>query len=78
MICLERDTGEVPRQLRQLRWGLVPSWAKSLSISTKMINARAEAVAEQSACRRAFAKRRACGMEWSARSRPLACDDWIR
>lgn len=49
------------RQLRRLdsfRWGLVPSWAKDLSIGARMINARAETVAAKPAFRSAFAKRR--------------------
>ncbi|GEP39119.1 DUF159 family protein [Nocardioides psychrotolerans] len=46
------------RQLRVLRWGLVPSWAKDSSIGNKMINARMETVAEKPAYKRAFAKRR--------------------
>ncbi|MGW2364491.1 SOS response-associated peptidase [Streptomyces sp. NPDC001667] len=54
----ERATGEVVRQLRPLRWGLVPSWAKSVDVGAKMINARVETVAEKPAYRRAFAKRR--------------------
>ncbi len=37
-----------------LRWGLVPSWAKSPHTGLKMINARVETVAERSAFRRAF------------------------
>ncbi len=36
----------------------MPSWAKSLSIGSKMINARVETVAQKPAYRRAFAKRR--------------------
>ncbi|MFE0188431.1 SOS response-associated peptidase [Streptomyces sp. NPDC058989] len=55
---VERDTGEITRHLRPLRWGLVPSWAKSLDVGAKMINARVETVAEKPAYRRAFAKRR--------------------
>ncbi|MEU5211791.1 SOS response-associated peptidase [Streptomyces sp. NPDC020742] len=55
---IERDTGEITRQLRPLRWGLVPSWAKSLNTGAKMINARVETVTEKPAYRRAFAKRR--------------------
>eukprot|EP01032_Pedospumella_encystans_P034240 gene34240-38703_t len=52
--------GEEPpeRQLRVLRWGLVPSWAKDPSIGNKMINARMETVPEKPPYKRAFAKRR--------------------
>src|SRR3990170_2868986 len=32
------------RQLRTLRWGLIPSWAKDPSIGSRMINARMESV----------------------------------
>lgn len=46
------------RQLRVMRWGLVPFWAKDVKIGSRMINARAETVAEKPAFRRAFAKRR--------------------
>ncbi len=49
---------EVARALVIGRWGLVPSWAKDPSIGSRMINARAETVAEKPAFRRAFAKRR--------------------
>lgn len=40
------------------QWGLVPSWAKEISIGAKMINARAETVAEKPAFRAAFRRRR--------------------
>ncbi|MEU1626288.1 SOS response-associated peptidase [Streptomyces sp. NPDC020096] len=46
------------RQLRALRWGLVPSWAKSPEGGVKMINARAETLHEKPSYRRAFAARR--------------------
>ncbi|MGP3966350.1 SOS response-associated peptidase [Streptomyces sp. 6N223] len=46
------------RQLRQLRWGLVPFWAESEKAGAKLINARVETVHEKPAFRRAFAKRR--------------------
>ena len=46
------------RHLSLLRWGLVPFWAKDLAIGSRMINARAETLAEKPAFRKAFAKRR--------------------
>ncbi|OGA41352.1 MAG: hypothetical protein A3G24_06300 [Betaproteobacteria bacterium RIFCSPLOWO2_12_FULL_62_13] len=46
------------RELTLLRWGLVPAWAKDPSIGARMINARAETVAEKSAFRSAFRRRR--------------------
>src|SRR5690349_16720113 len=53
------ESEEPPRrQLRVVRWGLVPSWAKDPSIGNRMINARMETVAEKPAYKRAFAKRR--------------------
>jgi putative SOS response-associated peptidase YedK len=52
------DSGTHTRVLDRVRWGLVPSWAKDLSIGDRQINARAESIAEKPAYRRAFAKRR--------------------
>ncbi len=49
---------EPARQLRVLRWGLVPFWAKDPAIGNRMINARMETVTEKPAFRQAFAKRR--------------------
>jgi putative SOS response-associated peptidase YedK len=50
--------GRPVRQLRIASWGLVPSWAKDRSIGARMINARAEGLAEARAFRRAYAARR--------------------
>ena len=41
-----------------MRWGLIPFWAKNASIGSRMINARAEKVAEKSAFRDALRRRR--------------------
>jgi putative SOS response-associated peptidase YedK len=46
------------RVLSRLRWGLVPSWARDVSIGDRMINARAETVADKPAYKRPFAKKR--------------------
>jgi putative SOS response-associated peptidase YedK len=53
-----RTAPEAQRQLRVLRWGLVPFWAKDPSIGNRMVNARMETVGEKPAFRQAFAKRR--------------------
>jgi putative SOS response-associated peptidase YedK len=55
-----QESNESPpeRQLRVLKWGLVPSWAKEASIGNRMINARMETVGEKPAYRRALAARR--------------------
>lgn len=47
------------RRLDTFHWGLVPKWAKDLKIGNKLINARAESVAEKPAFRAAFKRRRA-------------------
>ncbi|MFC3575085.1 SOS response-associated peptidase [Streptomyces yaanensis] len=54
----QRGGGPVGRQLRPLRWGLVPSWAEDPGIGARMINARVETVHEKPAFRHAFRKRR--------------------
>ncbi|MFJ9348928.1 SOS response-associated peptidase [Streptomyces sp. NPDC101237] len=54
----DADDKRPVRQLRRLKWGLVPSWAKSPEGGARMINARAETVHEKPSYRRAFAARR--------------------
>ena len=46
------------RELTTFRWGLVPSWAKDVKIGSKMINARAETIAEKPAFKGLFRKHR--------------------
>lgn len=46
------------RVIDQMRWGLIPYWAKDEKIGYKMINARGETISEKPAFRDAFVKRR--------------------
>ena len=46
------------RHVDAFHWGLVPLWAKDAKIGSKMINARAETIAEKNAFKSAFKRRR--------------------
>ncbi|AIQ31264.1 hypothetical protein P40081_26190 [Paenibacillus sp. FSL P4-0081] len=46
------------KRLGELRWGLVPFWAKDEKIGSKMINARAETVADKPAFKRLLKTKR--------------------
>ena len=46
------------RRLDLLRWGLVPAWAEDPSIGNRLINARAETVAEKPSFKRSLQKQR--------------------
>ena len=46
------------RELTFFRWGLIPSWAKDLSIGNRMFNARSETIAEKPSFRQAYRRRR--------------------
>lgn len=51
-------TGENPKILSYHRWGLIPPWAKDISIGNKMINARAETITEKASFRTPLFSRR--------------------
>lgn len=55
-VIVVNDDGS--RHLTEMRWGLIPSWAKEPTIGNRMINARAETVATKPAFRAALRKRR--------------------
>jgi putative SOS response-associated peptidase YedK len=54
-VVVERDD---VRRLDLFHWGFVPFWAKDPSVGNRMINARAEGLADSNAFRRAFERRR--------------------
>lgn len=56
LVVRRDDSGT--RHFAQLRWGLVPSWAKDATGASRMINARGETVADKPAYRDALRKRR--------------------
>jgi len=51
-------TNEMPNKLSSFRWGLIPPWAKDISIGNKMINARAETITEKPSFRTPLFSRR--------------------
>lgn len=53
VLAVTTDRDGRPRG-ESLRWGLVPSWAKDIRTGLKMINARAESLADRPAYRSAF------------------------
>ena len=71
--------GDAARQIEPMRWGLVPSWAKDVSVGSRMFNARAESLGDKAAFRTALAKRRclipASGYyEWKVLGKQVAGD----
>ena len=57
-IAAIRNDADGSPEFALLRWGLIPSWAKDPSIGNRMINARAETVAEKPSFRAAYSRRR--------------------
>lgn len=59
-VVLERiEDGQVVRQVRAVRWGLVPSWSKTGPKGVPLINARVETVLTKPSFRAAASRRRA-------------------
>jgi putative SOS response-associated peptidase YedK len=55
-VVTEKENGE--REIEPMRWGLVPAWAKDISIGYKLINARDDSVFEKPMWRSAILKKR--------------------
>lgn len=75
IVAILEDRNHGGRRAEVFHWGLVPSWAKDPDIGHKLINARAETVADKPSYQDAFRYRRclvpASGFyEWDRRSMP--------
>lgn len=57
VVSILHDSSDTPH-LELLQWGLIPSWAKDEGIGAKMINARAETLAEKSSFKRLLGTKR--------------------
>lgn len=73
-VSVVRDGGN--REIEQFRWGLIPFWAKDESIGNRMINARAETIADKPSFRNSFKKKRCLILadgffEWSVQDPAL-------
>jgi putative SOS response-associated peptidase YedK len=74
VVAIVREGVEADAQLVLLRWGLIPGWAKDETIGAKMINARAETLAEKASFKRLLRSRRCLVIadgfyEWKKESR---------
>jgi len=58
VVTVRQDASTPVRALSTMRWGLVPSWAKDMSMGYKTINARAETVATTASFREPFKSQR--------------------
>ena len=56
MVAVIPNTGD--NKVSMYKWGLIPSWSKDPSIGDRMINARAESLAEKPSFRNAYRRRR--------------------
>ncbi len=57
LVLMEDDQG---RRIEEYRWGLVPFWAKDVTVGYKLINARSETLSESPAFRNEWKKGRRC------------------
>ncbi len=51
VLIVRKEQGKKIRHFTTMRWGLIPSWAKDMSIGTKTLNARSETVTTKAAFR---------------------------
>jgi putative SOS response-associated peptidase YedK len=58
VLIVRNEHGEKTRHFTTMRWGLIPSWAKDMSIGNRTLNARSETVTKMPAFRDSILKKR--------------------
>ena len=58
VVTVRKEEGKKTRKFTTMRWGLIPSWAKDMSIGTQTLNARSETVTTKPAFRDPIRRRR--------------------
>ncbi len=58
VVTVLREMGKKTRKFTTMRWGLIPSWAKDMSIATRTLNARSETVTTTPAFRNSILTKR--------------------
>jgi putative SOS response-associated peptidase YedK len=58
VLIVRKEQGKKIRRFRTMRWGLIPSWAKDMSIGNRTLNARSETVTTTPAFRDSILTRR--------------------
>jgi len=57
-VTVRREMGKKTRKFTTMRWGLIPSWAKDMTIGTRTLNARSETVTKTPAFRQSILTKR--------------------
>jgi putative SOS response-associated peptidase YedK len=58
VVTVRKEDGKKSRKFTTMRWGLIPSWAKDMSIGTQTLNARSETVTTKPAFRDSILRKR--------------------
>jgi putative SOS response-associated peptidase YedK len=58
VLIVRKEQDEKVRELKTMRWGLIPSWAKDESIGTRTLNARSETITTTPAFRESILRKR--------------------
>ena len=58
VLTVRKENGKKSRRFTNMRWGLIPSWAKDMSIGTRTLNARSETVTTTPAFRESILTKR--------------------